>query len=198
MKPPVSFDRRTVVGAVLALAAAFLVLVVTRPPAKTPVLVAAAPLGPGVSLDAGSLGLRDTPDPAGMIAADSVDEYAGWILTAPLDPGEPIPASQLHPPERLASPDVVALALAEEHAVLGDLRAGDRVDVYLTSPGDDGEPPATSVAARGVLVVAVAPEPEGFGADRLARLLVAADDDLAALLVNATRTGSLDLVRIGR
>jgi Flp pilus assembly protein CpaB len=193
-----SLDRRTIAGAVLALAAALLVLVVTRPPATTPVLVAATALGPGVPIDTGSLALRDTPEPAGMIAAESVDEYAGWILTAPLDPGEPIPASQLHPPERLDRPDVIALALGEEHAVLGDLRAGDRVDVYLTSPGADGEPPQTSVAARAVLVVAVAPDPEGFGADRLARLLVAADGDLAALLVNAARTGSLDLVRLGR
>jgi pilus assembly protein CpaB len=193
-----SFDRRTVAGAGLALAAALLVVVVTRPPATTPVLVAASEIGAGVPLDAGALALREIPDPNGLVAAESVDEYTGWIATAALDPGEPIPASQLHPPERLDRPDVIALAVGEEHAVLGDLRAGDRVDVYLTTPGPDGEPPSTSVAARGVLVVAVAPEPEGFGADRLARLLVAADGDLAPLLVNAARTGSLDLVRIGR
>jgi Flp pilus assembly protein CpaB len=193
-----AFDRRTVGGAVLAVAAALLVLIATRPPATTPVLVAAAALGPGVPLDAGSLAIRDTTDPAGMVTAGSADEYAGWVLTAPLDAGEPIPASQLHPPERIDHPDVVGLALAEEHAVLGDLRPGDRVDVYLTSPGTDGDPPSTLVAARGVLVVAVAPDPDGFGADRLARLLVAADDDLASLLVNAARTGSLDLVRLGR
>ena len=54
------------------------------------------------------------------------------------------------------------------------------------------------MAARSVLVVAVAPDPEGFGAARLARLLVAADGDLASLLVNAARTGGLDLVRLGR
>jgi Flp pilus assembly protein CpaB len=193
-----SLDRRTAAGAALALAAALLVVVVTRPPATTPVLVAATALGPGVPIEAGSLALRDTADAAGLVAAGSADEYAGWILTAPLDPGEPIPASLLHPPERLDRPDVIALALGEEHAVLGDLRAGDRVDVYLTSPGADGEPPQTSVAARRVLVVAVAPDPEGFGADRLARLLVAADGDLAPVLVNAARTGSLDLVRLGR
>ena len=196
MKP--ALDRRTVGGAVLALTAALLVLIATRPPPTTPVLVAAAALGPGVPLDAGSLAIRNTAEPAGMVTAGSPDEYAGWVLTAPLDAGEPIPASQIQPPERIDHPDVIAVALPEEHAVLGDLRAGDRVDVYLTAPGADGEPPETTVAARGVLVVAVAPDPEGFGADRLARLLVAADDDLASLLVNAARTGSLDLVRLGR
>jgi len=190
-------DRRTLIGAALAVTAAVLVLVITRPAATTTVLVADADLAAGVPLSTQQIGLRETTAPEGLIAADDPDAFADWALAAPLDSGEPIPASLLLPEARQAHPDVVALALDEDHAVLGVLRTGDRVDVYLTAPHDDGVP-TTDRIAEGVFVVDVVEGPSGFGRDDSARLLLAADHRLAAVLVHAARTGDVDLVRVGR
>lgn len=190
-------DRRTLLGGALAVGAAVLVIVITRPAPTTGVLVAAADLAAGVPLGTQAVEVRRTGTPDGLVVAEDPTSFAQWALSAPLDAGEPIPASLLVPEARLLHPDVVAMALDEDHAVLGILRTGDLVDVYLTSPGEEGEP-VTEPVARRVFVVDVGEGSEGLGASQAARLLLAADGDLAATLVHAMRSGDVDLVRVGR
>jgi Flp pilus assembly protein CpaB len=192
-----AIDRRTILGAVLAVAAGLMVLLITRPASTSGVLVAGADLAAGVPLGTQTVTVRSTPTPEGLVAVEDPGAFADWVLTAPLDAGEPIPASLLIPEPRRTRPDVVAVALDEEHAVLGVLRPGDLVDVYLTAPDPEGEPSTDLVADR-VFVVDVLEGPSGLGAGDSARLLLAADRHLAAVLVHALRTGDVDLVRVGR
>ncbi len=193
-----SFDRRTLLGAGLAVAAALLVIVTTRGAQTSPVLVAASDIAPGVPIGADSLDVRQVAAPEGLVETSDPAAFAGWALAAPLAAGEPIPASLLRPEARLRHPDVVALALDEDHAVLGVLIPGDRVDVYVTASEPGGAGTSTSIVARNVFVVDVIAGPDGFGADRSARLLLAADGKLAAALIAAVHSGDVDLVRIGR
>ena len=194
---PMRFDRRTALGLALALAAGALVFALTRPAAQSAVLVAAAPLSAGVPLEAGQLAVRRVADTSGLVTGDEPAALEGWTLAAALDPGEPLLPSLLRAPERAARPDVLALSLERDRAVLGELRAGDRIDVYVTASDGDGGP-VTRLVAAAVYVVAAGPGPSGLGGEDAVDLLLAVDDDLAAALVAARNEGALDLVRASR
>jgi Flp pilus assembly protein CpaB len=194
---PLHFDRRTAVGLALALAAGALVFTITRPGETVAVLVAEGPLPAGVPLDSLQLGVRRVPDAAGLVAGEDAGALAGWTLSAPLAAGEPLLPSLLRAPERRAQPDVLALSLERDRAVLGDLQAGDRVDIYVTVTGGE-EPIASRLVAADVYVVAAGPAPSGLGGEDRVDLLLAVDDALAAALVTARHEGDLDLVRVAR
>jgi Flp pilus assembly protein CpaB len=194
---PMRFDRRTALGLALALAAGALVFALTRPAAQSPVLVAAAPLSADVPLEAGQLAVRRVANASGLVAGDEPAALEGWTLGAALDPGEPLLPSLLRAPELASRPDVLALSLERDRAVLGELRAGDHIDVYVTaSDGDGGS--ATRLVAAGVYVVAAGPGPSGLGGEDVVDLLLAVDDALAEALVAARNEGALDLVRASR
>lgn len=194
---PLRFDRRTAVGLALALAAGALVFALTRPPATVPVLVAEGPLPAGIPLESLPVGVRRVPETAGLVAGDDVGVLEGWTLAAPLSAGEPLVPSLLRSPERRSLPDVLALSLDRDRAVLGELQAGDRIDVYVT--GHEGEgPPVTRLVAAAVYVVAAGAGPTGLGGGDRVDLLLAVDHDLAAALVGARHEGDLALVRVAR
>jgi Flp pilus assembly protein CpaB len=190
-----SIDRRTVIGVLLAVLAGVLVLVITRPPASTPVIVAGGDLPAGVPLSDLPVEIRHVADAGGLVVGDSLGELADWTLAVPLRSGEPLVPSMLRPPELMAAPGLLALALDESHAVLGRLAPGDRVDVYVThsSPGAE---PATALLAEDVYIVEARTGGGGVGTPQV-ELLVAVDDDLAARLTAALRSGDIDLVRTG-
>ncbi len=190
-----SLNRRTFLGAGLAVLAAVMVIVVTRPPSTATVLVAGEDLGAGTSLEVGSLALRNVSDLEGLVEASDPADFAGWSLAAPLSKGEPVPRSLLRVGSRRSHPDVVALALDEDHAVLGVLVAGDLVDIYVTTTGEEV---STSLIATQVYVVDVIAGDDGFGSNRSARLLLAADRELAATIIAALHAGNIDLVRVAR
>jgi Flp pilus assembly protein CpaB len=169
---------------------------VTRPIETTEVLVAATDVAGGTPLEADMLSSRSVVDPQGLVAAVDPGEFAGWQLRAPLAAGEPVPQSLLLPDARRSHPDVLALALDEDHAVLGVLVPGDRVDVYVTPDGP--EPGETSLVAPGMYVIDIRDQSESFGADRAARLLLAVDDDTASRIIAAIHSGDIDLVRVSR
>jgi len=187
-------DRRAILGVALAAVAAALVLLVTRPPTTTPVLVAGSDLPAGTPLADLDVGFRSVPDTAGLVAGDDVGELAEWSLRVPLAAGEPIVPSLLQPPAVLAASSLLSLELASAHAVLGRLAPGDLVDVYATSRSSLGTS-ETSKVATSVFVVDAQVTPAATG-DRVA-LLLAVDDALAARLTAAARNGDLDIVRIG-
>lgn len=190
-------DRRLLLGALAAAAAGALVLILTRPSPTVGVLVAEGPLPAGVELAALPVGVRPVADPAGLVAADSIDGLADWALAAPLAEGEPLLPSLLRAPERRERPDVLALSLARDRAVLGELQAGDLVDVYVTADVLDGPPTARLVAAD-LCVVGAGPAPGGIAGGERIDLLLAVDDALAAALVSARHEGEIDLVRVSR
>jgi hypothetical protein len=190
-------DRRLLLGLLAAAAAGALVLVLTRPDPSIGVLVAEGPLPAGVALAGLPVGIRQVPDAAGLVAADSADRLADWTLVAPLAEGEPVLPSLLRAPERRDHPDVLALSLARDRAVLGELQAGDLVDAYVTA-GVPGEPPITRLVATDLYVVAAGPAPGGIAGSERIDLLLAVDDALAAALVGARHEGEIDLVRVSR
>jgi hypothetical protein len=193
----VHFDKRTLLGLLLAVGAGALVLVLTRPDPTVAVLVAEGPLPAGVALEGLPIGVRRLPEADGLVAGDTPADLAGWTLAAPLTEGEPLLPSLLRPPERHDRPDVLALSLARDRAVLGELQAGDLVDVYVTVAGLAG-PPVSRLVAAGLYVITAGPAPGGIAGSEHIDLLVAVDDALAATLVSARHEGEIDLVRVSR
>ena len=189
-------DRRTVIAALLAAIAAALVLVVTQPPDRTPVLVAGSDLPTGAALADLDLEVRYVEIADGLVWGTEPGELAGWSLRIPIAEGEPLVASALLPPQQVAAPNLIALSLDLEHAVLGQIGPGDSVDVYSTvSDGFESTAQATTRIARDVYVVSV---DVGTDPSRRGRVdvLLAVDDDLAPVLAGAARSGSVDLVKV--
>jgi len=188
-------DTRTLIGIGLAASAALLVLWMTRPVPTTPVLVAGADLPAGTPISELDLSIRYTQDPTGMVTGDSPGELSDWVLVAPLAAGEPLIPSLLRPPEVQTTPDLLALDIAQAHAVLGQIDPGDRVDIYA-STSKVGQPTDTRLIASDVYVVDSSVAESSVNDDRV-QLLLAVDDELAATLTAAMNGGELDLVRVG-
>ena len=188
-------DTRTLIGIGLAAAAALLVLWMTRPIPTTPVLVAGGDLPAGTPISELDLALRYTQDATGMVTGDSPGEISDWVLVAPLVAGEPLIPSLLRPPEVQTTPDLLALAIAQAHAVLGQIDPGDRVDIYA-STSQVGQPTETHLIASSVYVVDASVAESSVNDSRV-QLLLAVDDELAATLTAAMNGGDLDLVRVG-
>lgn len=188
-----TIDRRMVIGAVLAAVAALGVLVLTKPADRIPVLVAGTDLVAGRPLADMDIQVRYVDSSSGLVVGDSVGDLEDWSLRVPLAEGEPLIGSLLQPPELLASPNVIALSLAAENAVMGRLVAGDMVDVYMTNTGGIDSVSSTALIASDVYVVeAVVPE-SSIDRGRV-NVLLAVDDDLAAQLASASHSGDIDLV----
>lgn len=189
-------DRRTMLGIGLAAAVAVLVLLITRPAPTTAILVAESDLPAGTPLESLDISVRQVSDSEGLVAGDTLGELSEWSLKIPIAGGEPLLPSMLQPPEVAAASNLLAIELEAAHAVLGQLFAGDQVDVYYTATPAPGEIPATARIAEAVFVVDATLTESSIGAGRV-DLLLAVDDDLAATLTAATHTGDLDLVRVG-
>jgi Flp pilus assembly protein CpaB len=188
-------DRRYLIGGIAAAIAAALVLVLTQPQERVPVLVAANDLPAGAPLAGLDLAVRYVEDGSGHVVGNDAGDLADWSLARPIENGEPIVPSMLVPPQMGPMPDVLAMSLDPSHAVLGELSKGDLVDVYRTTDAGQGVPMTAERIADGVFVVEarVSDDPADRG-DVL--LLLAVDDDLAALLTAAARSGTIDLVKV--
>jgi Flp pilus assembly protein CpaB len=188
-------DRRMAIGAILAGIAALGVLVLTKPPERVPVLVAGSDLVAGRPLGEMDVQVRYVDSSTGLVTGDSVGDLEEWSLRVPLAEGEPLVASLMQPPEVLASPNVIALSLQAQNAVLGRLVAGDKVDVYMTSKGGIDSQPTTVLLASSVYVVETVVPESTIDRGRV-NVLLAVDDELAAQLASASHTGDIDLVRV--
>lgn len=191
------FNRQIVIGILLAAVSASLVLYLTRPLERVPVLVAGSDLPAGTPLADADVAVRYVEDANGMIQGTSLGELAGWALHVPLLEGEPLLSSVVAPLDLVVAPKVLSLALPMEHAVLGRLARGDLVDVYVThGSGLDG-PTETKLIASEVFVVA-SEMSDAVGAGGDVHVLLAVDDELARILAGASRSGSVDLVKVNR
>jgi Flp pilus assembly protein CpaB len=190
-----TLDRRMVIGALLAAVAALGVLMLTRPPERVAVLVAGSDLIAGRPLGEMDIEVRYVESSTGLVAGDAVGDLEDWSLRVPLAEGEPLIGSLMQPPELVAMPNVIALSLASENAVLGRLVAGDKVDVYLTNTGGFDAEPSTELLATKVYVVEALTSESSMDRGRV-NVLLAVDDSLAGQLASASHTGEIDLVRV--
>ena len=190
-----SIDRRMIVGGILAAVAALGVLQITKPPEQVPILVAGSDLAAGQPLSELDISVRYVASPTGLVVGDSVGDLGDWALVSPIESGEPLIASLLQPPELIATPNVIALSLPSENAVLGRLAAGDKVDVYVTGASAFDADAITSLLASDVYVVEAVTSEAAVDRGRV-NILLAVDDALAAQLASASHTGDIDLVRV--
>ena len=191
-------SRRLLVGLALAALAAALVLVLTRPVETRDVFVAAANLQARVPLGRELLETRAVTDPAGLVEATSLPDPANMMLASPLAAGEPLVPSLLLPVETEDTPDLMALSLDEDHAVLGRIGPGDRIDLYVTRPGNGLDEAVTELLAAAVYVTEARIDEAALSGRPTVRLLVAVDQELAAALAAAIHTGEIDVVRRAR
>ncbi|HEX9977259.1 MAG TPA: hypothetical protein VGB41_01410 [Acidimicrobiia bacterium] len=183
-------DARFAIAGLLAVVAAVLVMVLTRPVARIPVLIAGDALPAGVPLADLPVAEALIEPIDGLVAADRASELADRTLAVPLDAGSPILLSLLVPASG-STADVLAVTLEQANAVQGDLRPGDLVDVYVSD--DEG----TRRIAERVGVVDATVGGGGLGGNEVA-VLLAVDQALAEQVIAAMHTGAVDLVRRGR
>lgn len=189
-------DRRTVIGIALAASAALLVLIITRPTPTVSVLVAGSDLPAGKALAELDIAVREVTQAEGLVEGDSVGDLATWTLRVPIAKGEPLLPSMLQPAELLQAPNLISLEIEASHAVLGRVAAGDRIDLYQTTSASLGGETATKLIASDLYVVEARTGGSSVGRE-VVELLVGVDDDLAAALAAAVRSGDLDVVRAG-
>ncbi|GMQ92962.1 MAG: hypothetical protein BMS9Abin12_0439 [Acidimicrobiia bacterium] len=190
-----NFDRRMIIGGILAAIAALGVLQLTKPPERLPVLVAGSDLAAGRPLGDMDIDVRYVESTTGLVSGDSIGDLKDWSLRVPLEEGEPLVTSLIQPPELVASPNVIALSLRAENAVLGRLVAGDYVDVYVTYTGGFATESSTVLLASRVYVVEAVASESSVNRGKV-NVLLAVDDGLAGQLASATHTGAIDLVRV--
>ena len=183
-------DLRFALAGLLAIIAAVVVMVLTRPVERVSVLVAAAPLPPGVPL--ADLQLADVlVEPIdGLIRSSEREITEQRMLAVAIEVGSPLLWSALAP-DNLPTGDVLALTLEPGNAVQGDLRAGDIVDIYVSD--DEG----TRRVAESISVVDAALGNGGLGGDDVA-ILLAVDQLVAETVIASQHAGVIDLVRRGR
>ena len=125
----------------------------------------------------------------------SSESLSGVTLTKAVLEGELLPRGWLGEAGPTAGRSMT-IPVTPEHAVGGDLRAGDRVDVFATFDSGDARA-RTTLLARDVEILEVVTA-GGFALDEEAPIgiNVAVSSDEAARLAFAIRTAELDVVRI--
>lgn len=118
-------------------------------------------------------------------------DVLGRVALGPIAEGEILQASAVTADRPADGGNEVALTLPREQLAVGRLKAGERVDVFVTY-----EERTTSVA-RGAEVVQIATASDGsLTSDREVSVVVAVSSgDVVAAIVHALRTGEVTVVR---
>lgn len=165
---------------------------------RTPVVVAARDLSPGITLTADDVTVADR-DTSGIVAGTLTDVAAavGHTVSGPVPAGEALVDTRVLGP-RLASAAtgdddarLVPIRLAD--AGVGELlREGDRVDVLTVAEDTDADPaaPAARVLAGGAVVV-LTQRAETSGNSRDHVVLVALSADQATAVAAASLVSAL-------
>jgi Flp pilus assembly protein CpaB len=193
----VSVDRRLVVGALLVAVSVLGGLRLSASGgAGTPVWVATRDLAANDVLGPGDLRPVRLGGPAAVVQglAPASAPVTGRVLLGRLPAGAPVPSALVG--TRAAGGREVTVPTTPEHALGGDLRPGERVDV-LASFHKGTEAAKTVVVVPGAEVVGLVRQRallgEAQGATIGVTLAVPAED--ATFLVFAVRNGEIDLVR---
>ncbi|HKP40617.1 SAF domain-containing protein [Mycobacterium sp.] len=188
--------RRVVAGALVVLAA--VAALRSGPDAdRTPIVVAAHDLAPGIELSASDLRLETRSAATVPDGSQSdVGAVVGARLAGPARRGEVLTDVRLLGPrlaESTAGPDarIVPLPLSDT-ALLDLVRPGDVVDVLAAATSDTGADAKPQVVATDAVVVLVSEKPKGAGAGRDRVVLVAlpahSANDVAAAALAQTVT----------
>lgn len=190
-------DRRVTVGVLLVALSVIGGLRLSAPGgAGTPVWVAARDLQANAVLRDGDVRvvhLRSVPAALDGLAPAS-SPLRGRVLLGPVPQGTPIPDALLG--ARARAGREVTVPVTPEHALGGEVRPGERVDVVASfHKGSDAAKSVVVVAGAEVVGVARAAAllGEARGSPVGVTLAVPADD--AVFLVFAIRNGEIDLLR---
>ena len=162
-----------------------------------PVWAAARDLSAGETLSIADLRVADVRLPSDLLDryARSATSLEGLVTTRAFGAGELI-ARRWVSAEEVPLGSAMTIPVTPEHAVGGDLRPGDLVDVYATFNAAD-------LRARTELVVQGAEVLEIVSAgglvvsdDSMVGVTVAIDPDAAGALAGAIRRAEIDLVRV--
>lgn len=130
---------------------------------------------------------------AAYLGADT--DPVGMVVTRPVRAGEMLAAAWTQPVG--ASPGrAITVPVDPQHAVGGELRPGDRVDVIATFDAGTLEARST-VLARAVEVLGlVSADGLGFGDDSVIGVTLAVAPQEAARLAFAVRSGDIDIAKV--
>lgn len=158
------------------------------------VIVAAANLPAGSSVE--SMHLRavevDVDDAvyATLIPWGQVSTLVGQVTAHPISEGVLVGATDFRDPSGPAGLRSMSIPIDAEHAVGGELAAGDRIDLILV--GDDG--PRYVLASAEVLNVSSIGELGALASGDF-YVVVAVDAEQALLVAEAIRDGRIEIVR---
>lgn len=128
---------------------------------------------------------------ATLVLPDRSQDIDGWVVTTTLAAGELLRLSDLQAPSAPSEQRAMSIPIEAEHAVAGELQAGDRVDIIEVI-----DRTATYlVTAAEVLAVPPVHSAGIAGGLRDFSVTVAVDDATALRLAVALRSGQLEIVR---
>lgn len=177
---PLSSRNSSVLAALVTAALAALVIIaflnqyrdsVNKDGVPTPVLVAAKPIEKGASADAIGAGAlyRTEQIPRDQLKEDAINDASqlkGKVAAADILPGQQLTAGSFaasnRPIKDKLGPDDRAMRVAvdAEHGMTGEVRRGDRVDIYagfLVNTGDARQRPVLRTVMQDVLVLDAPP-----------------------------------------
>ncbi len=196
---PAWFNLRTILGLLLFSTAVIMGRnVLAQGPPVDAVWAAKKALPAGTVLDHADLVPLDVILDPGTLQhyAMTAQNLAGAVLTRPIAEGELIASAWLTEGSEASEGRTMTIPIAPEHAVGGDLRPGDQVDVYATFNAGDARA-RTTLLARAVEVIGVVTA-DGFAIEdeSVVGLTVAVTSETAGRLAFAIRSGELDLVKV--
>lgn len=195
---PSWINARTGLG-ILLFAVAFLAghRTLSQDEAGVMVWSAARTLAEGEVIGAGDLRAVDVTLPADQLGLYLQASVAldGATVTRTVEAGQLVVADWLAAPDEAPPGAEVAIPVAPEHAVAGDLRPGDRVLVIATYGA--GRPGArTETVAEAVEVVAIGTTGGIVDDDTITSVVVSIQPADAARVVRAVRAADIDIVKL--
>lgn len=187
--------RRRLLSAVCAMVAVLAALRALAPPAPPSVdaLVAVRALAAGSVVEVGDV--VSAPLPPAAVPSDAARSPVGRTLASAVGAGEVLTEARLVGPSLLSGRDgEVALPVRVPDAeVVGLLRVGDRIDLYVADPA--AAEPAGLRVLEAALVLAIPAAKERAGEGRL--VVLAATPEQAAVLSGHTARGLLTVALAG-
>ena len=191
-------NARTVLGLVLFGLALFGGQRVLEAGSRTvPVWAAARDLSAGQALTTGDLRVAEVRLPGDLLAhyAPADTPIEGLTTTRAVAQGELI-SSRWVTSEDVALGSSMTIPVTPEHAVGGDLRPGDRVDVYATFDASDLRARTERVVEGAEVLDVVTADGLVVADGSMIGITVAIEPDAAGALAGAIRTAEIDVVRV--
>lgn len=197
---PTWINARTVLGVVLfAVALAGGRQVLAGAQATTPVLVATRDLARGEVIDGADLRSVGVNLPSDVLATyeTSVRALEGAVATRAVRAGELLPHAWFSDPgDGVGDGRSITVPVSLDHAVGGELRPGDLVDVYATFDSGDVRARTSLLVREAEIVEVVSSQGVVMGDQGVVGITLSVTPDEAGRLAFAIRTAELDLVRV--